>query len=173
MASVSPRQPGPKFNQPIVVLKFGGTSVGSVPRIHHAASLALQAQRAGDAVVVVVSAMSGETNRLLGLANDVWEHAGFREKDALAASGEQAASALTALAIQSQGGQARSFQGHQIRICTDGAFGDARITQVETEQLLASLARGEIPVVSGFQGVGPDGSITTLGRGAPIRRQWH
>jgi aspartate kinase len=149
----------------LVVQKFGGTSVGSVARIHHVATLAMAARRAGKDVVVVVSAMSGETNRLLALADEVAEGVGRRERDTLAASGEQASAALTAIAIQAAGGQARAFLGHQIPIRTDANFGDARVESVGAEALRASIARGEIPVVAGFQGVDAEGHITTLGRG--------
>lgn len=151
--------------RPILVQKFGGTSVGSVARIHHVASLALAAQRSGYDVVVVVSAMSGETNRLLALADEVAAATGRRERDALAASGEQASAALTAIAIQAAGGKSRTFLGHQIPIVTDSHFGDARVLRVAPERLRDSLARGEVPVVAGFQGVSEDGHITTLGRG--------
>jgi aspartate kinase len=147
------------------VQKFGGTSVGSVPRIHHVATLAMAAKRAGKDVVVVVSAMSGETNKLLALADEVSDTGSKRERDALAAAGEQVTSALTAMAIEAAGGKARSFLGHQIAVHTDGNFGDARVKKVDAEKLRASLDRGEIPVVAGFQGIDPDGNITTLGRG--------
>ncbi|MFN0059791.1 MAG: aspartate kinase [Planctomycetota bacterium] len=155
----------PTPGRPIVVQKFGGTSVGSVPRIHHVATLALAARRAGKDVVVVVSAMSGETNKLLALADEVAEPGDRRERDAIAAVGEQVSAALTAIAIQAAGGKARSFLGHQIPIHTDGNFGDARVVKVEPTVLRESLARGEIPVVAGFQGVDAHGNITTLGRG--------
>lgn len=151
--------------RPIVVQKFGGTSVGSVPRIHHVATLAMAAQRSGYDVVVVVSAMSGETDRLLNLANEVSDVSDRRERDVLAAAGEQASAALTAIAIQAAGGKARSFMGHQIPILTDSNFGDAHIMSVEAKALRDSLARGEIPVVAGFQGIDADGNVTTLGRG--------
>ncbi len=151
--------------RPIVVQKFGGTSVGSVPRIHHVATLAMAAKRAGKDVVVVVSAMSGETNRLLALADEVSETGDRRERDALAAAGEQVSSALTAMAIQAAGGKSRSFLGHQIAVHTDGNFGDARVVRCDAKALRESLDRGEIPVVAGFQGIDEKGNITTLGRG--------
>lgn len=151
--------------RPVVVQKFGGTSVGSVPRIHHVATLAMAAKRAGKDVVVVVSAMSGETNRLLALADEVSDTGDRRERDALAAAGEQVSSALTAMAIQAAGGKARSFLGHQIALHTDGNFGDARVVRCDAEALRRSLDRGEIPVVAGFQGIDDKGNITTLGRG--------
>ena len=151
--------------RPIIVQKFGGTSVGTVTRIQRVAQLALAAQQTGYDVVVVVSAMSGETNRLLALATDVAVVSSRRERDTLVSSGEQVTAALTAIAIEAAGGKARSFLGHQIRMITDSNFSDARVRQVETQSLLASLARGEIPVIAGFQGIDLDGNITTLGRG--------
>jgi aspartate kinase len=149
----------------LVVQKFGGTSVGSVARIHHVATLALAEQRSGKDVVVVVSAMSGETNRLLALADEVHETGDKRERDSLAAAGEQVSAALTAIAIQAAGGKSRSFLGHQIRIITDSVFSEANVLEVEPQLLRESLDRGEIPVVAGFQGIDKDGRITTLGRG--------
>lgn len=151
--------------RPIIVQKFGGTSVGTVARIQRVAQLALAAQKSGHDVVLVVSAMSGETNRLLALATDVAVVSSRRERDTLVASGEQVTAALTAIAIEAAGGKARSFLGHQVRIITDSNFSDARVREVETDNLHASLARGEIPVIAGFQGVDADGNITTLGRG--------
>lgn len=152
-------------SRPIIVQKFGGTSVGTVTRIQRVAQLALHAQKSGFDVVLVVSAMSGETNRLLALATDVAVVSSRRERDTLVSSGEQVTAALTAIAIEAAGGKARSFLGHQVRIQTDNNFSDARVVNVETERLLACLARGEIPVIAGFQGVDADGNITTLGRG--------
>jgi aspartate kinase len=149
----------------VIVQKFGGTSVGSVARIKAVAEIAINAQRAGRCPVVVVSAMSGETNRLLGLAADVAVVADRRELDALAASGEQASAALTAIAIREAGGKARSLLGHQVRVLTDAVYGDARIRSVESKMILDCLRRGEIPVIAGFQGIDPEGNVTTLGRG--------
>jgi len=147
------------------VQKFGGTSVGSVDRIRNVAKRAVSAHARGDQVVVVVSAMSGETNRLLGLAREIVPVPDARELDVIASTGEQVTSALLALAIQSEGGKARSFLGHQVRILTDGAFTKARIRSIDDERLRKALAEGYIAVVAGFQGADDEGNITTLGRG--------
>jgi aspartate kinase len=149
----------------LVVQKFGGTSVGSIDRIRNVARRALAAQRDGHRVVLIVSAMSGETNRLLGLAHDVTKIPDAREMDALAATGEQVSAALTAIAIQSEGGKARSLLGHQVKILTDDAFTKARIKAIEGDKIHETVDRGEIAVVAGFQGVDDAGNITTLGRG--------
>ncbi len=149
----------------LVVQKYGGTSVGSLDRIRNVARRCLAAQRAGDDVVVIVSAMSGETNRLLGLAHQVAAVPDAREMDAIAATGEQVAAALTAMAIQSEGGKARSLLGHQVKILTDGAFTKARIKAIEGSKIFETVKQGEIAVVAGFQGVDEHGNITTLGRG--------
>ncbi len=149
----------------LVVQKFGGTSVGSIDRIRNVARRCLAAQREGNDVVVIVSAMSGETNRLLGLAHQVTEVPDAREMDAIAATGEQVAAALTAMAIQHEGGKARSLLGHQVKILTDGAFTKARIKTIEGSKIIETVKSGEIAVVAGFQGVDEHGDITTLGRG--------
>ena len=149
----------------LVVQKFGGTSVGSIDRIRNVARRAIATQRAGHRVVVVVSAMSGETNRLLGLAHEVTKVPDAREMDAIAATGEQVTAALTSMAIQDAGGKARSLLGHQVRILTDDAFTKARIKTIEGTRIFETVDRGEIAVVAGFQGVDPDGNLTTLGRG--------
>ncbi|XXT42827.1 aspartate kinase [Sorangium sp. So ce513] len=149
----------------LIVQKFGGTSVGSIERIQRAAARALATQRAGHDVVVIVSAMAGETNRLLKLASDIAPVPDAREMDALAATGEQVSAALMAIAIQAQGGQARSFLGHQLKILTDSAYTKARIKAIDAQRLQEALAGGKIAVVAGFQGVDDAGNITTLGRG--------
>lgn len=149
----------------LLVQKFGGTSVGSIERIRAVAQRCLAAQRAGNDVVVIVSAMSGETNRLLKLAHDVSSMPDAREMDVIASTGEQVTSALTAMMIQSEGGKARSLLGHQVRILTDGAFTKARIKAIDGSKIHSTLAKGEIAVVAGFQGVNDNGDITTLGRG--------
>ena len=149
----------------LVVQKFGGTSVGSIDRIRNVARRALAAQRAGNRVVLIVSAMSGETNRLLALAHDVAKVPDAREMDAIAATGEQVSAALTAMAIQAEGGKARSLLGHQVKILTDDAFTKARIKTIEGSKIFETVDRGEIAVVAGFQGVDSEGNITTLGRG--------
>ncbi|WP_437680577.1 aspartate kinase [Sorangium sp. So ce131] len=149
----------------LIVQKFGGTSVGSIERIQRAAARALATQRAGHDVVVIVSAMAGETNRLLKLASDIAPVPDAREMDALAATGEQVSAALMAIAIQAQGGKARSFLGHQLKILTDSAYTKARIKAIDAQRLHEALAGGQIAVVAGFQGVDDAGNITTLGRG--------
>ncbi len=149
----------------LVVQKFGGTSVGSIERIRNVARRAIRTQRAGHRVVLIVSAMSGETNRLLGLAHEVAKVPDAREMDAIAATGEQVSAALTAMAIQAEGGKARSLLGHQVKILTDDAFTKARIKTIEGSKIFETVERGEIAVVAGFQGVDDRGNITTLGRG--------
>jgi aspartate kinase len=149
----------------LVVQKFGGTSVGSIDRIRNVARRAIATQRAGHRVVLVVSAMSGETNRLLALAHEVAKIPDAREMDAIATTGEQVSAALTAMAIQVEGGKARSLLGHQVRVLTDDAFTKARIKTIDSSAINAALDRGEIVVVAGFQGVDAQGNLTTLGRG--------
>ncbi len=149
----------------LVVQKFGGTSVGTVERIRNVAKRCLAAQRAGNDVVVIVSAMSGETNRLLALAHEVTKIPDAREMDVIASTGEQVTAALTALAIQEEGGKARSFLGHQVKILTDGSFAKARIKTIDGAKIFDALKQGKIAVVAGFQGVDENGDITTLGRG--------
>jgi aspartate kinase len=149
----------------LVVQKFGGTSVGTVDRIRNVARRAISTQRAGHRVVVVVSAMSGETNRLLALAHEMTKVPDAREMDALAATGEQVSAALTTIAIQAEGCGARSLLGHQVKIRTDDSFTKARIEAIDGSKIFEVLDRGEIAVVAGFQGVDRAGNITTLGRG--------
>ncbi|HWM84237.1 MAG TPA: aspartate kinase [Kofleriaceae bacterium] len=149
----------------LIVQKFGGTSVADVERVRAVAKRTLDTHRAGHDVVVVVSAMAGETNRLLRLATDVWDDVADREVDLIISTGEQVTSGLMALAIRDLGGNARSFLGHQIRIRTDGQHSRARIQEIEATALSDALRRGKIAVVAGFQGVDEEGDITTLGRG--------
>src|SRR3954447_23725934 len=149
----------------LVVQKYGGTSVGDVDRIRNVARRALAAKKSGNDVVVVVSAMSGETNRLLKLTNALAKRPSQREQDVVVSTGEQVTVGLLALAIQELRGKARSFLGHQVRILTDSAFSNARIRSIDGEKLFESLKRGEIAVVAGFQGIDEQGNITTLGRG--------
>ena len=149
----------------LIVQKFGGTSVGSVERIRNVAKRAIAAQKEGNDVVVIVSAMSGETNRLLKLAHEVAPIPEAREMDVIASTGEQVTSALLSLAIHSEGGQARSLLGHQVKILTDGAFTKARIKTIEGSKIFSTVKKGQIAVVAGFQGVDENGDITTLGRG--------
>ncbi|MEO8877949.1 MAG: aspartate kinase [Polyangiaceae bacterium] len=149
----------------LIVQKFGGTSVGSIDRIRAVAARCIAEQKKGNDVVVIVSAMSGETNRLLKLAHEVMEIPDAREMDVIASTGETATAALTAMAIQSQGAKARSLLGHQVKILTDGAFTKARIKAIDGSKIFSTLKNGEIAVVAGFQGVDEHGDITTLGRG--------
>jgi len=149
----------------LIVQKYGGTSVGSIERISKVADRVLRARRHGHEVVVTVSAMAGETDRLTGLAADVGGRDQKREVDVLLATGEQASAALMAMKINALGGQAVSFIAHQARVHTDSAFSRARIKQIDVSALRRALQHGQIPVVAGFQGMDPDGNITTLGRG--------
>jgi aspartate kinase len=149
----------------LIVQKYGGTSVGSIERMRKVAERALSTQQAGNEVVLIVSAMAGETNRLLGLASQISETPDRRELDALAATGEQVSAALVTMTIHRLGGKAQSLLGHQVRIHTDDAFTRARIHAIEGERLLETVKSGKIAVVAGFQGVDARGNITTLGRG--------
>jgi aspartate kinase len=149
----------------LLVQKYGGTSVGTVERIKHVAEKIRAAKLAGNDLVVVVSAMAGETNRLVALAHEISEIPDDREKDVLLASGEQVAVALLSLALKELGQPARSFLGHQVRIETDNAYGRARIRKIDSTKIVQSLQEGEVVVVAGFQGVDEDDNITTLGRG--------
>jgi aspartate kinase len=149
----------------LLVQKYGGTSVGSIERIKLVAAKIVAAKRAGHDLVVVVSAMAGETNRLIGLAQELAELPDEREKDVLLASGEQVSVALLTLALKEAGQPARSFLGHQVRIATDNAYGKARILSIDSTKILRSLKAGEVVVIAGFQGVDEDDNITTLGRG--------
>ena len=149
----------------LIVQKFGGTSVADLTRIRAAAKRCLDTHRAGHEVVVVVSAMAGETNRLLRLALDIWDDAADREVDAIISTGEQVTAGLMALAIRELGGNARSFLGDQVPIKTDSVHSRARIQDIAPDALSQALVRGKIAVVAGFQGVDDEGNITTLGRG--------
>src|SRR5580693_6730345 len=129
------------------------------------AARCLATQRAGHQVALVVSAMSGETNRLLELTRQLQDDPNDREVDVIVSTGEQVSVGLVALAIRAAGGKAKSFLGHQCKIVTDSSFSRARIVQIDAEPLRAAMAAGEIAVIAGFQGVDENGSITTLGRG--------
>lgn len=148
-----------------VVLKFGGTSVGTVARIKHVATLVQQVLAAGELPIVVVSAMAGETDRLLKLAQDISKSPDPREQDQLLATGEQVTIALLALALQGLGINSRSLTGFQVPIRTDSQFGGAVIKKVETQTLESLLDEGVVPVIAGFQGVTANFDLTTLGRG--------
>ncbi len=149
----------------LIVQKYGGTSVGSIDRMKNVARRCLETQRKGHRVAVVVSAMSGETNRLLELTRQIQEDPNDREVDVIISTGEQVSVGLVALAIRALGGKARSFLGHQCKIVTDSAFSRARIVSIESQPIKDALDAGEIAVIAGFQGVDDKGSITTLGRG--------
>lgn len=149
----------------LIVQKYGGTSVGSVDRIKAVAQKIKAFRDAGDDIVVVVSAMSGETNRLLGLAAQLAKEPSRRESDVLVATGEQVTIALLAIALQEISCPAKSYTGAQIRIVTDEAYSKARIQNIETDEIKKDLAAGKVVVVAGFQGVSEQGEITTLGRG--------
>ncbi|HXN56843.1 MAG TPA: aspartate kinase [Myxococcales bacterium] len=149
----------------LIVQKYGGTSVGDADRIRNVARRALAARKAGHDVVVVVSAMAGETNRLLKLTSAVSKNPSEREQDVIVSTGEQVSVGLVALAIHELKGKARSFLGHQVKILTDSAFANARIRSIDDTRLRESLEKEEIAVVAGFQGMDEHGDITTLGRG--------
>ena len=148
-----------------IVMKFGGTSVADIGRIKAVAARVKRETDAGHEVAVVVSAMAGATNQLVGWTNAVARMHDAREYDVVVAAGEQVTSGLTALALQELGVSARSWLGWQLPILTDDAHGKARIQRIETEELERRLARGEVPVLAGFQGLGSDRRVTTLGRG--------
>jgi aspartate kinase len=149
----------------LIVQKYGGTSVGTIERIRAVAHKVAAARARGEDLVVVVSAMSGETNRLIALANAISETPSPRELDVLVSTGEQVTIALLAIALQEQGCDARSYTGSQIHILTDSAHTKARIEAIDVERMRADLAAGRVVVVAGFQGVDAEGNITTLGRG--------
>lgn len=149
----------------LIVQKYGGTSVGSIDRIQEVAERVAATRGAGHQVAVVLSAMSGETNRLLALARQIAEQPDARESDVLVSTGEQASIALLAMALKARGIPAVSLLGHQVQIETDAAYGRARITQVRTPRLSNALKDGNIVVIAGFQGVNAQQDITTLGRG--------
>jgi aspartate kinase len=149
----------------LIVQKYGGTSVGSVERIKNVARRIAKWQRAGHQVVVVVSAMSGETNRLIALAREIQPSPDPRELDVIASTGEQVTIGLVAMALQEQGLKARSYTGPQVQVLTDSAFSKARIIEIDEKKIRADLATGHVVVVAGFQGADEHGNITTLGRG--------
>src|SRR5213594_2405564 len=149
----------------LIVQKYGGTSVGSAERIRNVARRIARHHRDGHQLVVVVSAMSGETNRLLALAKEISPNPDPRELDVVAATGEQVTIGLLAIALQELGLKAKSYTGGQVRVLTDNAFTKARILDINVEPLRKDLAAGTVAIVAGFQGVDADGNITTLGRG--------
>jgi len=149
----------------LIVQKYGGTSVGDVARIQNVADRVIRSGQNGDRVVVVVSAMSGETDRLIQLAQAVSPNPDPREMDMLLSTGERVTVALLAMALRARGVPARSFTGRQVGILTDMAHTKARIADITPARLHAALAEGVIPIVAGFQGISPNSDVTTLGRG--------
>lgn len=149
----------------LIVQKFGGTSVGNVERINAVAERVVQMRKAGHDMVIVLSAMSGETNRLLELAKAIHPDAPAREVDVLIATGEQVTIALLSMALQRRGCDARSYTGAQVHILTDNVHGKARILDIDDARVRDDLKKGRVVVIAGFQGVDQDGNITTLGRG--------
>jgi aspartate kinase len=149
----------------LIVQKYGGTSVGTVEKIKNVAKRVMRTKEQGNDVVVVVSAMSGETNRLLGLANALSEMPNERELDVVASTGEQVTIGLLAIALTEMGCKAKSFCGFQIPVVTDAAYVKARIREIRGETITKALKEGFVAVVAGFQGIDDTGSITTLGRG--------
>jgi len=155
----------PQPKKPRIVMKFGGTSVGDVERIRAVAQRVKREVDAGTEVAVVVSAMAGATNQLVDWVRDISRFHDAREYDIVVASGEQVTSGLVALALQEAGVSARSWQGWQVPIVTDDAHGKARIARIVTDEMEKRFQQGMVAVVAGFQGVGPDNRLTTLGRG--------
>ena len=149
----------------LIVQKYGGTSVGSVERIKNVARRIAKWQNAGHQVVVVVSAMSGETNRLIALAKEIQKNPDPRELDVIASTGEQVTIGLLAMALQNLGVPARSYTGTQVRVLTDNAFTKARIKEIDSHRIMADLNDGKVVIVAGFQGCDEEGNITTRGRG--------
>ena len=148
----------------LVVQKYGGTSVGDIDRIRNVAARVLKTKKEGHDVVVVVSAMAGETDKLARLAQQMTPAPDEREMDVLISTGEQVSIALLSIALKSMGVDAKSYLGFQIKIATDSAFGKARIIGIESEKVLSDLKKGRIVVVAGFQGIDESDNITTLGR---------
>ncbi|MEE9331374.1 MAG: aspartate kinase [Methylophilaceae bacterium] len=149
----------------LIVQKYGGTSVADPERIRKLASRVGRFKKEGHQIVVVVSAMSGETNRLIGLANDITSNPGQRELDVIVSTGEQVTIGMTALALQELGFKAKSYTGSQVKILTDTSHGKARIIDIDGQNMKKDLDDGYIVIVAGFQGCDADGNITTLGRG--------
>ncbi|MDN3615141.1 aspartate kinase [Vibrio gallaecicus] len=150
---------------PLIVQKFGGTSVGSIERIHHVAEKIIEAKNEGNQILVVVSAMSGETNRLVNLASQVDSVPNARELDVLLTAGEQVSMALLAMTLHKLGYEATSMTGYQAKIHTDSNHNNATIERIDTAPIKALLDDDQIVIVAGFQGVNAKGDITTLGRG--------
>jgi aspartate kinase len=149
----------------LIVQKYGGSSVGSIDRIQHVADKVIQAKKQGNDVVVVVSAMYGETDRLIRLATALTHYPDSREYDVLISTGEQVSMALLSMALNSKEYSSRSFTGSQIGIHTDPVHGNARILKIDTDVIMHELTAGRIVIIAGFQGINDQGDITTLGRG--------
>jgi aspartate kinase len=149
----------------LVVQKYGGTSVGTTERIKNVAKRIIKTYDAGNDLIVVVSAMSGETNKLVALANDICEIPDGREYDVVVATGEQVTIGLLAMCLKSLGYKAKSYQGWQVPIITDNSCTKARIESIDDKNIRADLKKGSIVIVAGFQGIDADGNVTTLGRG--------
>ena len=149
----------------LIVQKFGGTSVANIEKIKNVAEKVIKVKKAGNQVVVVLSAMAGETDRLTNLANSAAEFPDEREYDSLISTGEQVTVTLLAIVLKAMGYEARSFLGFQVKILTDQAYRKARISLIDTKSIKKELKKGTIIVVAGFQGVDEDNNITTLGRG--------
>ncbi|MDG1694348.1 MAG: aspartate kinase [Porticoccaceae bacterium] len=149
----------------LIVQKYGGTSVGSIERIRAVAARVAKSHKQGDQIVVAVSAMSGETNRLIGLAKEIEEQPAAREMDVLVSTGEQVTIALLCMALHKIGIEAKSYTGSQVRILTDNSHGKARIKEIDGHKMQDDLNAGRVVVVAGFQGSDESGNITTLGRG--------
>src|SRR5512134_950042 len=149
----------------LIVQKYGGTSVGSTERVKNVARRVARWKAKGHQLVVVVSAMAGETNRLIALAKELQAHPDPRELDVMVSTGEQVTIALLSMALMDMGLQARSYTGAQVKILTDSAYTRARIVSIDEERIRGDLDKGHVVVVAGFQGVDERGNITTLGRG--------
>ena len=149
----------------LIVQKYGGTSLASIDKIRRVAKHIIRTKKKGNDVLVVASAMAGETDRLIKLSRSIMDPPDERELDVITSSGEQVSSGLLAMTIKSLGHDAMSFQGHQVRITTDNAHSKARIVKIDDERIKKALSSGKIVIVAGFQGVDSDGNVTTLGRG--------
>ena len=149
----------------LIVQKYGGTSVSNLEKIRVVAEHVINTKEKGNDVLVVVSAMAGETDRLVKLCLEVMDPPDERELDVITSSGEQVSSGLLSMTIKSLGHKALSYQGHQVRIITDNAHSKAKIVRIDADRIKEALSNGHIIVVAGFQGVDDNGNVTTLGRG--------
>jgi len=149
----------------IIVQKYGGTSVGNIAKIRRVARKIISSHKRGEHVVVVVSAMAGETDRLLGMAYELSDAPAQRELDLLLSSGERVSAALLAITIRSMGVAAVSFTGRQVGILTDSSHFKARIKKIDAQRIRKTIESGKIPVIAGFQGISEEGEVTTMGRG--------